>query len=150
MKVYLLQSIEKVGVSGEIINVSAGYAQNFLFPRKLAVEVTVSNEEFFAQRAKKIEHRKEVIATTTSLLSEQIKGITLVIKKKMHDDERLYASVNASEIVDLLAEQNIKISKSQVVFDKAIKAAGSYPVTIKLSSKLQPQLTLKVARLVEK
>jgi len=150
MKVYLLKDIEKVGIAGEIITISDGYAKNFILPRKLGVEVTVSNSEFFQKRAKTIEHRKEVIESVTSMLSEQIKNLSLTIKKKMHDDNKLYASINPSDIVELLAEKNIKVSKSQVIFNKAIKEAGSYPVTIKLSSKLQPQMTLKVIGLTEK
>ena len=150
MKVYLLKDIEKVGIAGEILNVSDGYAQNFLFPRKLAVVVSGTNEEFFQKRAKTIEHRKQVVESATSMLSEQIKSTVLTLKKKIHDDNRLYAAVNPSEVVDLLAEKNIKVSKSQVIFDKAIKEVGSYSVTIKLSSKLQPQLTLKVSGLSDK
>ena len=150
MKVYLLKDIEKIGIAGEILNVSEGYAKNFLFPRKMALEVSVANEEFFKKRAKSIENRKEVIESATSMLSEQIKTLSLTIKKKIHDDNRLYAAVNPSDIVELLAEKNIKISKSQVIFDKSIKEVGSYPVTIKLSSKLQPQMTLKVIGLTEK
>lgn len=149
MKVYLLKDIEKVGIAGEILNVTDGYAKNFLFPRKLAVVVTDANLEFFAKRAKTVEQRKEVIETATSMLSEQIKGLVLTLQKKVHDNNRLYAAINPSDIVDLLAEKNIKISKSQVVFDKSIKEAGSHSVTIKLSSKLQPQLTLKISALSE-
>ena len=52
----------------------------------------------------------------------------------MHDNNKLYASINPSDIVDLLAEKNIKVSKSQIIFNKAITEAGSFPVTIKLSS----------------
>jgi large subunit ribosomal protein L9 len=150
MKVYLLKDIEKVGIAGEIITISDGYAKNFILPRKLGVEVTTTNTDFFQKRAKTIEHRKEVIATATSMLSEQIKNITITIKRKLHDDKKLYASVNPSDIVELLAEKNIKVSKSQIVFEKSIKEAGTYPVTIKLSSKLQPQITLKVVGLTEK
>lgn len=144
MKVYLLKDIEKVGIAGEIITVTDGYAKNFLLPRKLGVIVTEGNFEFFQKRAKTIEHRKEVIESATSMLSEQIKGLILTLKKKIHDNDRLYAAVSQADVVELLAEKNIKVSKSQVLFDKSIKEAGSYPVTIKLSSKLQPQLTLKV------
>jgi len=148
MKVYLLKDIEKVGIAGEILNVTDGYAKNYLFPRKLAVVVTDSNMQFFAKRAKTVEQRKEVIETASSMLSEQIKGLVLTLSKKVHDNNRLYAAINASDVVDLLAEKNIKVSKSQVLFDKSIKESGSYLVTIKLSSKLQPQLTLKITPLV--
>ncbi|MBI2345083.1 50S ribosomal protein L9 [Candidatus Dependentiae bacterium] len=150
MKVYLLKDIEKVGIAGEIITVSDGYAKNFLLPRKLGLEVTGSNADFFQKRAKTIEHRKEVIESVTSMLSEQIKNLSFTIKKKLHDNNKLYASINPADIVDLLATKNIKISKSQVIFDKSIKEAGTYPITIKLSSKLQPQMTLKVVGLTEK
>lgn len=149
MKVYLLKNIEKVGIAGEIITVNDGYAKNFILPRKLGLEVTGSNAEFFQKRAKTIEHRKEVIETATSMLSEQIKNLSLTIKKKMHDDNKLYASINPADIVDLLAEKNIKVSKSQIIFEKSIKEAGNYQITIKLSSKLQPQMTLKVVGLAE-
>ncbi|MBP9765483.1 50S ribosomal protein L9 [Candidatus Babeliales bacterium] len=146
-KIYLLKDIEKVGIAGEIITVSVGYAQNYVIPRKLGLVVTTSNEEFFKKRAKTIENRKEVIESATSMLSEQIKNTMLTLAKKTHDNNRLYAAVNPSDVVELLAEKNIKVSKSQVVFDKAIKEIGSYPVTIRLSSKLQPQLTLKIVAL---
>lgn len=150
MKVYLLKNIEKVGIAGEILNVSEGYAQNYLFPRKLAMKVTEGNLNFFEKKAKTVEHRKEVIATETSMLSERIKDLAITLKKKTHDDNRLYAAVNPSDIVDALAEQQIKVSKSQIIFDKAIKTLGTFTVTIKLSSKLQPSMTVKIVSLSDK
>jgi len=150
MKVFLLKNVEKVGIAGEILNVSEGYAQNFLFPRKLAMKVTEGNLSFFEKRAKTVEHRKEVIETETSMLSERIKDLSITLKKKIHDDNRLYAAVNPSDIVEALAEFDIKISKSRVIFDKSIKAVGNHLVTIKLSSKLQPQLNVKIVGLTAK
>ncbi len=144
MKVYLLKSIEKVGIAGEILNVSEGYAQNYLFPRKLAMKVTDNNLKFFEKKAKTVEHRKDVIATETSILSEKIKDLVITLKKKTHNDDRLYAAVNPIDIVDALAEQQIKVSKSQIIFDKAIKTVGTFLVTVKLSSKLLPVVTVKV------
>lgn len=145
MKVYLLKNIERVGLAGEILKVADGYAQNFLFPNKLAVQITPQNEQFYAGKIKQVEQRKEVIATETSMLAETIKAISLTLKKRTHDNGKLYASVGPSEVVDLLAkEKKISVSKSQVHFDKAIKSVGNYDVTIKLSSRLQPVLKLKV------
>ncbi|MFA5999045.1 MAG: 50S ribosomal protein L9 [Candidatus Babeliales bacterium] len=150
MKVYLLKNIEKVGIAGEIIKVSDGYAQNFVFPQKLGVMVTDSNLAFYEKRAKTVDQRKEAIESVTSMLAEQIKALRLSMKRKTHDDNRLYAAISAGDIVDLLAANNVKVSKSQVIFDKSIKNTGSHLVTIKLSSKLQPQFTLKVSGLSEK
>ncbi len=144
MKVYLLKDVEKIGLAGEILKVSDGYAQNFLFPKKLAVQITPSNEKFYEGKIKLIENRKSVLASETSVLSEKIKSESLVIKKKTHDSGKLYASIGATEVVDLLAQKGISVAKSQVHFDKTIKTTGNYDVVIKLSSRLQPTVKLKV------
>ena len=145
MKVYLLQNVEKVGLAGEIIKVSDGYGSNYLIPRKLGIEVTPQNEAQLKKREKIIEKRQEVIATQTSMLAERIKSLKLTLKRKLHDDGKLYGSVNPIEIVDLLAANGVSVSKSQINFgDKSIKAKGSYEVIVKLSSRLQPKLTLTV------
>lgn len=144
MKVYLLKDVPKIGMAGEVLKVADGFGQNFLLPRKLAVEITPHNESFYKQREKVIEHRKEVVETKTSMLAEKIGSMKLTLKRKLHDDGKLYGSVNPSEIVDLLAEKGISITKSQVDLDKSIKAKGSYDVVIKLSSKLKPVVKLTI------
>lgn len=146
MKVFLLKNVERIGIAGEIIKVADGYAKNFLFPHKLAVEVKPENEKFYEQRVKTVENRKEAVSSQTSMLSEQINGKKFVLKKKVHDDNKLYAAVNASEVVEVLQEAGIKVGKSQVIFDKSIKSVGTFPVTIKLSSRLQPVINLQVTR----
>lgn len=144
MKVYLVKDVEKIGLAGEIIKVSDGFARNNLLPRKLAIEVTPEKEDYFKKREKVVEKRQEKIATQTSMLAEKIKAIKLTLKRKLHDDGKLYGSVNANEIVDLLAQNGISVSKSQIDFEKSIKEKGTYEITIKLSSRLQPKLTLNV------
>lgn len=144
MKVFLLKDVEQVGLKGEILNVSTGFGMNFLMPRKMAVKITKNNEKYYQQKAKSFDNRKEIIATETSMLAEKIKGITLTIKHKTHDEGKLYSSVSPAEIVDAMAEKGIKISKSQVEFAKSIKQIGDYEVTIKLSSRLKPRIKLHV------
>jgi large subunit ribosomal protein L9 len=144
MNVYLLKDIEKVGIAGEIVRVSEGYAMNFVIPRKLGVEVTKENEGFYKNKQKTVENRKEVIESKTSILAERIKTVRVTIKKKSHDDGKLYGAINAQDIVDALAEKGVSISKNQVDFGKSIKEKGEYKITIKLSSKLQPQVTVVV------
>lgn len=144
MKVFLLQNIEKVGLKNEIIKVSDGYAANFLFPKKLAVEVTAANEKQYLGKVRQVENRATIIESASSLLGDQIAQLSLKLKKKMHDDNKLYAAISQGEIVDLLKEHNVTVSKSQVLFDKSIKAKGTFEVTIKLSSKIQPKFKLQV------
>jgi len=144
MKVFLHKDIKGVGLSGEVVKVTDGYARNFLFPRKLATEVTKNNEAHYLANIRTVENRKEVVATETSMLAEKIKDITVTLKRKMHDDNRLYGSISPAEISEALALQGIKVGKSQILIDKAIKAKGTHSVPVKLSSRLLPALTVKV------
>lgn len=144
MKVYLLKNVEKVGVAGEILKVSDGFALNFLFPKKLAVQITPENEQYYESKKKMVEHRTEVIATETSMLAEKIKSLHITIKRKMHNGERLYGSISAGEIADELANKGIKVAKNQIILEKSIKEKGTFPITIKLSSRLQPTFKLTI------
>lgn len=144
MKVFLQADIEGVGLKGEIIKVTEGYGRNFLLPRGWAVEITPENEAFYLARVKTVEKRKEVIATKTSMLAEKISSTKLTIKKKMHDDGKLYGSITAGDIIDAMAEKGFSLAKNQISIDKAIKAKGSYTITVKLTSKLQPKITVLV------
>ena len=148
MKVYLLQNVERVGLAGELLNVSEGYAKNFLFPKKLAVQITPANEKIYLAKIKTVENRKAVIESETSMLSEKISGLVVKLQEKVHDDKKLYAAVSASEIADALkAQHGIAVSKSQVLIEKSIKTVGQHEVVIKLSSKLQPRITVAISAL---
>jgi large subunit ribosomal protein L9 len=144
MKVYLLKNIEKVGIAGEIISVSDGFGANYIIPHKLGVQITSENKTFYEQKKKTVEHRKEVIETETSMRAEQIKSTHLTLKRKMANGHKLFGSVSEKEIVDLLCEKNIPVTKSQIFFDKPIKEKGNYEVTVRLSSRLQPKTKLTV------
>lgn len=144
MKVFLLKDVEKVGMAGEIITVSDGYGANFLIPRKLALEVTPANESSFKNRVLVTEKRKEVVESKTSMLAERIAHTTVTAKLKVHDGDKLYGAIGVQDIVNLLADKGIVVAKNQVLLDKPIKTTGIHKITIKLSVRLQPQLSLKV------
>lgn len=144
MKVFLLQDVLNVGMAGEMVTVADGFATNYLLPHKLGIMVSKNNAAEFSNRLQKIEHRKEVVQSKTSMLAERIKSVVVTLKRKLHDEGKLYGSISEQEVVDALAEAGVSVTKSQVVFDKSIKAKGSYPVTIRLSSTLQPTCTVRV------
>jgi large subunit ribosomal protein L9 len=110
----------------------------------LALEVTKSNEDGLKKRMCTFERRDEVVASKTSILAERIKTLKPVLKAKIHDGEKLYASVNAQDVLTLLALEGVKVAKNQVIFEKTIKTKGSHSVIIKLSNTLQPSFILKV------
>ncbi|MFH0898154.1 MAG: 50S ribosomal protein L9 [bacterium] len=144
MKVFMLKDVEKVGMAGQVIKVADGYARNYLFPNKLAVIADGKNTAFFEKRIEKQTINAQVLNSKAAMLAERIKTLHVMVKERAHDDGKLYGAVGAEEIVNLLKEKGIVINKKQVEFEKSIKSVGEYKVTIKLSSKLKPQLTLKV------
>ena len=96
------------------------------------------------QKQMNVEHRKEVVSSQSSMLAEKIKSLRASLKRKMHDDGQLYGSVNRSEIVELLKKYSISVAKNQIIIPKQIKSKGTFDVTVKLSSKLQPTMKLTV------
>jgi len=147
MQVYLLKDVENVGIQGSIVKVSDGFADNFLLPRKLAVKITESNKAFYAEKKVKEQVAAEVLNSKVAMLAERIKTMHLSTKVRAHDDGKLYGSVGADEIVELLKAKDVQINRKQVEFDKAVRQVGEHKITIKLSSKLKPQVTLKVVPL---
>jgi large subunit ribosomal protein L9 len=144
MKVFLLKNVEKIGMEGEIIKVSDGFAMNYLIPQKLGIEVTAHNEAQFKARERRLEKRAAVIESQTSMMAEKIKSLSLMLRRKMHDNGKLYGAVSNTEIADLLAQKGISIAKNKIEIPKSIKAEGTYEVTVRLSSRLQPKFTLKI------
>jgi large subunit ribosomal protein L9 len=144
MKIFLLKNVEKVGMAGEVIKATDGFAVNYLIPNKLGIEVTKANEGSFAKRAVVLDQRKEVIASKTSMLAEKIKGLTVIIKRKAHDKDKLFGSINPVEVTDALNQYGVSVAKNQVEFNKSIKTLGKHTVTIKLSSTLKPELAVTI------
>ena len=144
MHVYLLKDVEKVGMAGQVIKVADGHATNFLIPRKLAIKVEKNAMPFYSSRVKKVEVERQVLNSKVAMLAERLKNMHLTLQKKVHDDDKLYGSVGADEIVALLKEKGINISKKQVEFGKAVRSLGEHKITIRLSSKLRPEVTLKI------
>lgn len=144
VKIYLKKDVERVGMAGEIIKVKEGFAINYLIPQGLGIAVTDENADFFKKRERTIENRKEVLSTQTSMLAEKINSLDLILKKKMHDDGKLYGALSSSDIVEKLAEKGVVVSKNQIIFGKSIKSKGVYEITIKLSSRLQPKIKVTV------
>lgn len=144
MKVFLRQDVEQLGMAGEIVTVSDGFARNYLLPRKKAIRVSADNEESLRANARSLADRERIASSGTEMKAERIRSLAIELTRKTHDSDKLYGSINQQEIVDALKERGIIIAKNQVLFEKAIKTTGEYQVKIKLSSAVQPHLTVHV------
>lgn len=133
MKVILQQDVKGQGKKGQMVNVSDGYARNFLLPKKLAVEATADNLNTMklqekAKQAKLAEEKAQAQA-----VAEQLKTITVRIVGKAGTGGRLFGAVTTKEISDALkAQHGIDINKAKLVQDEPIKSFGGYELKAKL------------------
>ena len=145
MKVILLQDIKNVGKKDEIINSSDGYARNYLFPKKLAVEATKDNLNQLKARQDTAKRKKEQEKEEAKQLAEKLKKVTLSIQVKAGENGKIFGGVTAKEIAENLKEQqNIEIDKKKIIVKETIKALGNYSVEIKLYEGISANLAVSV------
>lgn len=145
MKVLLLADVKGKGKKDQIVTVSDGYARNFLFPKKLAIE---ADAKALADAKNKEEAKEYKIAQDKAAakeLASKLEGIVVKIKATAGADGRLYGSITTADIAAALQEQSgIQLDKRKIVTDGAIKAYGSYSLTVKLYPEIQGKLNLIV------
>ena len=145
MKVILLQDVKGKGKKGQMLEISDGYARNYLLPRKLAVEATADavntkkmNDKAAAEKAAK--ERAEALE-----ISKQLREMTLVVTAKGGGAGRLFGSVTNQEIADALKlKSGIALDKRKIVISDPIKSVGTYTVQCKLGYEITAPLTVKI------
>ena len=146
MKVILLENIEKLGNQGDVVNVKAGFARNFLFAKGLATNfspkqlIKVENE--LRQQARKVKREKESLLH----ILDQIADLELSVSMKSEDNDKLFGSVTKSDIEKLLLENNIKIDKKYIDLKSSIKTLGSHKINIKFTSELSGSFQLNIEK----
>ena len=145
MKVILLQDVKGKGKKGQMLEVSDGYARNFMLPRKMAIEATPDAINTMRMNDKATQERiarekAEAMATAKSL-----RDMTLTVTAKGGGNGRLFGSVTNQEIADALEKQSgIKLDKRKIVISDAMKNVGTYTVTCKLGYEISAPLTVKI------
>lgn len=148
MKVILQQDIKGKGKKGQMIEVSDGYARNYMLPRKLAVEATADNVNTMrmtdkAQQEKRQKEREEAFA-----ISKRMEELVVTVRAKGGGAGRLFGSVTTQEIADALKSQTgISLDKRKIVLDEQIKTVGDYKVKCKLGYEINAELKIKVEEL---
>lgn len=144
MKVILLQDVKAQGKKGEMINVSDGYARNFLFPKNLAVEVTAKTLNDFENKEKARLHKIETDRAESQAIAAALEGVMVRIQKTAGEDGRLYGAVTASDIADALREQSgIELDRRKIDAG-TIKQPGSYALEVKLAQGVTGKVNLLV------
>ena len=145
MKVILLQDVKGKGKKGQMLEVSDGYARNFMLPKKIAIEATPDAINTMRMNDKATQERIAREKAEALALSKQLREATLVVTAKGGGAGRLFGSVTNQEIADALkAKTGITIDKRKIVISDPIKSVGTYTVTCKLGYEISAPLTVKI------
>ena len=145
MKVVLLGEIKGKGGEGDVVDVAQGYAENYLFPKKLAVAATKGNLKQLEERRNDIEKREAVRIADANALKETLEGKSVVVDAKVGDEGVLFGSVTSAMIVDAIKDQlGVEVDRKRVELGKAIKVAGSHEVAVSLYREIRATVTVLV------
>lgn len=145
MQVVLLQDVAKLGKKGDVVNVTEGYARNFLFPRNLASaasegklkEITHQKEAQAAKKKQEEQKAKELVA--------KLNDLTVVLKAKVGEGGRLFGAMSNKDIADgLKAQHGYAVDKKKIVLKEPIKNLGTYNITMKIHPVAQAQIKVEV------
>ena len=145
MKVILTQDVKGTGRTGDIVNVSDGYARNYLLPKGMAKEASEQNLNIAKQQQKAIEKRRMLELLSAEDVAGKLKGLSVVLKAKCGENGRLFGSVTAKEIAEAItAQHGIEIDKKKIVIPEHIKELGEVKLQIKLHAGVTAEMSLIV------
>ena len=146
MQVILQQDVKGKGKKGQLVNVSDGYARNFLLPKKLAVIATAENLNTMKLQEKARKAQEAAEKAEAQALAKQLETLTVKIVAKAGEGGRLFGAVTAKEVSEALAAQHkINIAKTKLVLDEPIKACGGYQIKAKLGYEITGIVKVMVA-----
>ena len=146
MKVILQQDVKGQGKRGQLVNVSDGYARNFLLPKKLAVPANADNMNKMIMQDKAKKAQMEAEKAEAQATAEKLKELMVKIPAKAGAGGRLFGAVTSKEISEALAEQHqVEIAKTKLVLDEPIKACGGYQIRAKLGYEVVGTVNVMVA-----
>tara|TARA_B100001250_G_scaffold405314_1_gene422611 strand:+ start:728 stop:1174 length:447 start_codon:yes stop_codon:yes gene_type:complete len=145
MKIILLQSHDKLGKVGDIVNVKPGFARNYLIPNgigSIATKQNIKSLEVFlkSQETKEAKNRVNIEA-----LSKKLNSLTLKFSVNTGEEDKMFGSITSQMISDELAKQEYMIDKKEIVLDEPIKSLGSHKIAINLGYELETKIKIKVS-----
>jgi large subunit ribosomal protein L9 len=146
MDVILLERVEKLGQIGDVVSVKAGFARNYLLPRKKALRANEANKKVFEANRAQIEIDNANRRSDAEKEAGALDGKSITLIRQASNTGQLYGSVSTRDIADALAEDGIKVAKSAIVLSRPIKAIGVHEVKVSLHAEVSRTIKINVAR----
>lgn len=146
MEIILREDIEKLGSRGDVVKVAAGYARNFLLPRRLAVEATGSNKKIVEQERQAHLRRDAKLVEESQQLAVLLNAVTLTIARKAGENDHLFGSVTTADIGDALAAQKFTVDRRKIHLDEPIRTLGEFKIPVRLHRDVTAEVSVQVTR----
>jgi large subunit ribosomal protein L9 len=146
MDVILREDIDKLGARGQVVHVAAGYARNFLLPKRLAVPATDGNKKIVEQERQSHLRKEAKFKTEAEDLGKMLAGVTVTIAQKAGENDQLFGSVTAKDVTDALEKKSFTIDRRKIQLDEPIKQLGEHKVTVRLYRDVSAEVTVIVVR----
>ena len=132
MEVILRKDYDKLGFEGEVVNVTKGYARNYLIPKGIALEANSQNLKAFEMQSKKVEVSRLKSRDEAEELKQKMEGMVVTFSHKAGEEGKLYGSVTSMDIASYLEKQGIIIDRRKILLEKPIKTVGEFDLSIKI------------------
>ncbi len=146
MRVILLTDVDRLGTSGQEVEVAAGYARNYLLPQRLAAAATPGNLRALQGLQGQVKKREGRLRTQAEELARKIAGVRCTIARRAGEQDKLYGSVTNQDVAEALAGQGIVVDRKRIVLEEPIKALGEYAVAVRLHPEVTAQAQVSVVR----
>jgi large subunit ribosomal protein L9 len=146
MEVILRQAIENVGQPGDLVDVSNGFARNFLLPRGLAYEATTGNLKRIAQEKDRLQAAENKRRESAQEVANRLEEVSLTFSARVGEEGKLFGSITSADIVEQLEAQGFTVEKRQVDLHEPIKALGVYRVPVRLHADVKPEVKVWVIK----
>ncbi|MDZ7714612.1 MAG: 50S ribosomal protein L9 [Balneolaceae bacterium] len=146
MKLILKEDVDKLGESGDIVDVKPGYGRNYLIPQGKAIMATDGAVKQLEMLREKAERRAELTVEAAQEMAERLETTSVTIPVSVGEDERIHGSVTNQDIADALAERDIEIDRRKIEIDDDIKTLGEYTATVNLLSELKATIKVWVVK----
>lgn len=146
MKVILTNDVKNVGKVGELVRVAAGYARNFLFPRKLAVEATEKRQKELNHLVAMADRKKQKAVAARKETLAKLADVTVSFKVPVGENDKLFGSVTTLDIAQKLEELGFSIDKRDIHLEEPIRHLGQFSAQVKFGDKLETNIKVAVER----
>ena len=144
MKLLLKEDVDGLGFCGDEVEVKDGYGRNFLIPKGKALLATPNNLKAFNHQKRVVQGKLAKIVASAKVIANEVEKVTCLIKKKVGDTGKMFGSVTAQEIADLLKAQGVDVDRRKIQIAEPIKKAGEYKIPVKLHSTVMADIKLIV------